>query len=40
VIAGIDLKLLKPAGNGTPERQTTEIKRMLTRLLQKLTADR
>jgi len=35
-----DLKLLTAADHTTLTDQTTEVKRMLTRLLQKLTADR
>jgi len=35
-----DLKLLKATDRAELARQTTEVKRMLTGLLQKLTADR
>jgi hypothetical protein len=35
-----DLKLLKVTDYAALARQTTEVKRMLTGLLQKLTADR
>jgi len=35
-----DLKLLKVTDYAEIARQTTEVKRMLTGLLQKLTADR
>jgi len=35
-----DLKLLKATDHAELARQTTEVKRMLTGLLQKLTADR
>lgn len=40
VLLARDLKLLKPTDSAELTRQTTEIKRMLTGLLQKLTADR